>query len=474
MKILFCAAEVYPFSKTGGLGDVAGALPGYLLKKNIDVTVITPLYLSVQKHKENMKYLGMINLEIGNQLMPVYYHEMYHLGVRHIFVENNDLFNRDMLYGYDDDALRFTFFNIAILEFISFDNQFYQLIHINDWQTGLIPYLLDEKYRWRREHKNIHTLLTIHNLEYQGQFDLSNSYLFNTPQSYSYEHFGRLNFLKCGISRASFINVVSPQYAFEVLTQFYGFSLDGSLSMRSNDLVGVLNGIDYDIWNPRTDKLIHKKFNSKNYKVNKKINKDYLSNKCNFTNLEYPTISFIGRLASQKGIDLLDCILEELINTKNFNLVLLGSGEKKYEDYLRYLSDKYQGRVYAWVGFENKFAHEIYAGSDLFLMPSLFEPCGLGQMISQRYATLPIARETGGLKNTVQPYNKFTKEGNGFTFANYNAHELKDTIASAIDLYYENNKDFDILIQNALKENNSMTNMAKNYIKLYKDILKEK
>lgn len=474
MKILFCSSEVFPYSKTGGLGDVSGSLPIEIKKLKTNIIVATPLYSCVKKYKEKMEYLGKIDIHIGDKLVPVYYHKLHENNLDYYFIENDFYFNRDSLYGHVDDGERFLFFQLAIIELISFKELKIDIIHINDWQTGLIPFLLDSKYRWRKEIKNIRTLLTIHNLEYQGSFPVEMSILFNTNFSYDYIHFDKINFLKAGIKKASLINTVSPNYRNEILTSYYGFSLDGILNERKNDFIGILNGIDYEVWNPKTDKYLYKNYSLQNYLKGKEENKQKLLKQLNLKDPNLPLVGVITRLASQKGFDLIKNIIEESINYNPFNLILIGSGNSDDENYIRYLQHKYPDKVYGYIGFNNELAHQVYAASDLFLMPSKFEPCGLSQLISMHYGTLPIVRETGGLKDTVAPYNKYFKTGTGFSFANFNAHELKDQLLTAIHLYKSNKKTFNKLIREAMKLDSSMDKMAKTYIETYKKIIREK
>lgn len=473
MKILFSTGEVHPFSKTGGLADVSASLPKAITNLGYQIKVITPMYQSCKKWSSEMKLLGHVEIELGTYSQRASYYQLNYLGTEHIFVENDHYFDRKTYYGHHDDAERYVFFNKAVLEFVSFSKFIPDVIHINDWQSGLIPYLLDEKYRKINEYKNIKTLLSIHNLEYQGSFDQSIDRIFNTKFNYTYIHFERVNFLKTAIMRANAINTVSPNYRNEILTRFYGFTLDGALKSRENCLFGILNGIDYDVNNPETDQYLVKNYNQNHFIMGKKANKKMILEKLGLDGLiEAPMVSFIGRLARQKGIDLMKATLEEVIATSNATFVLIGTGDPEYEDYFRYLSHKYPKKVAAYIGFSDEIAHQVYAASDIFIMPSLFEPCGLGQLISMRYGTLPVVRETGGLKDTVMPYNQYTGEGYGFSFANYNAHEFKDALERAIDLHNNNQPAWRKLIKQAMKQDNSLHKMASEYVDLYKKITK--
>lgn len=471
MKILFCSSEVFPFSKTGGLGDIASFLPHGIMKLGHEVKIITPYYKSLEKYHDKMTFIGRTSITMGGIETIVNYFELVHNDLPIIFVQNMHYFERDRLYGYNDDAERFACFSYAILEGLSIFNYMPDILHINDWQTGMIPYLLDHHYRHRSfDYYRIHTLLTIHNLEYQGVFDPYVSRFFNTDFSFDYMHFSAVNFLKSGIHRASFINTVSPTYRNETLTPNFGFTLDGALRNRESQYTGILNGINYDIFDPKNDPMIHKNYTSRTIK-NKLINKTYLKEKFFLDEDQVPLIGFVGRLAHQKGIDLMKQTLEEVLEYSNAQVILMGSGDQSYQEYFEYLNHKFPDRAACYIGYNEQVAHEIYAGADLFLMPSLFEPCGLGQMIAMRYGTLPIVRETGGLKDTVEPFNLYKKSGTGFTFANYNRYEFKDKIFEAINLYNNDKETFDLIVKNAMKKDYSTSKMALEYEKLYQTII---
>ncbi|MFU8793097.1 MAG: glycogen synthase [Acholeplasmataceae bacterium] len=473
MRILFCSSEAFPFSKTGGLADMALFLPKSLLQLDHSVQVITPYYPSVAHYHDQMQFIGYKTIRFGGLETIVNYFELKYQGLSFIFVQNMHYFERDQLYGYSDDAERFACFSYAILEVLPLLEHYPSILHLNDWQTGMVPYLLDEHYRHRNQsYFSIHTLLTIHNLEYQGTFDTYVSRFFNTAFNYTYIHFDRVNFLKAGIERATLINTVSPSYRDEILTQDYGFSLDGALYKRKDDLVGVLNGIDDDVFNPKTDPHIVKTFDLRNVKSAKKSNKAYVLEKFGLSHdLDQPLIVYIGRLANQKGIHLMARILEEVITFSDARFILMGSGDHGYQEYFKQLTETYPDRVGNYIGFSETVAHQLYAASDLFMMPSRFEPCGLGQMIAMTYGSLPIVHETGGLKDTVIPYNRFTKEGTGFSFARYDAHDFKDKIFEAIDLYKNHPEDFYRLVKQAMKEDFSLKQMALSYEKIYQRIL---
>ncbi|MCF7932747.1 MAG: glycogen synthase [Acholeplasmataceae bacterium] len=473
MKILFASSEAYPFSKTGGLADMAYALPKALSKLGHDVRIITPYYQSISKHHHRMAFLGKSSVNMGGTTTEVNYFTLKEDGMSYIFVQNMHYFERAKLYGYNDDAERFSCFSYAILEGMETFDFFPHILHLNDWQTGMIPYLLDQHYRPRNGHYfSIHTLLSIHNLEYQGSFDTYVSRFFNTDFDYTYIHFDRVNFLKAGIERATKINTVSPTYRDEIMTGDGGFSLDGALMRRQDDLVGILNGIDTDLFDPRNDPMLETQYGIKDVKKGKRLNKESLLHQFDLdVDLDTPLVSYIGRLASQKGINLMTRSLEEVIMYSEARFILMGSGNDSYEDYFRYLAEKFPGKVANYIGFNESIAHRLYAASDIFMMPSRFEPCGLGQMIAMRYGTLPVVRETGGLKDTVTPYNKFTGQGTGFSFSHYDANDFKEKLFEAINLYHSDKDMWDGLVRNAMKTDFSQKKMAEAYVSLYQIIL---
>ena len=473
MKILFCSAEAYPFSKTGGLADMAYFLPKSLKSLGHDVKIITPYYKQISKHHEKMVELARFPIKFGGLETIVILFSLTHEGIDYIFVQNMHYFERELLYGYSDDAERFSCFSYAILEAMRAIDFYPQILHLNDWQTGMVPYLLDEHYRHQNDsYFSIHTLYSIHNLEYQGSFDTFVSRFFNTDFNYTYIHFERVNFMKAAIERATKINTVSPTYRNEVMTSEFGFTLDGALNRRKDDFVGILNGIDTEIYDPNKDLLIDQSFNLKTYRKGKLLNKEAILHHFNLdVDLKEPLVVYIGRLATQKGINLMTRTLEEVVEYSNARFILMGSGNDSYQDFFRYLSNKYPNRVNNYIGFNETLAHKLYAASDIFMMPSRFEPCGLGQLIAMRYGSLPLVRETGGLKDTVIPYNMFTGEGTGFSFRNYDAFEFKEKLFEAIHLYKDQPKVWNKLVYQAMKQDHSLKQMALAYEEIYQNIL---
>jgi starch synthase len=470
VKILFASSEVFPFSKTGGLADMAAFLPKSLSSLGHDVQVITPYYPTI---KDQLERIGTRAIRFGGIETIVHYYHLIKNDVTYVFVQNMHYFERDMLYGYNDDAERFSCFAYAILEYLDVASLSIDILHLNDWQTGMVPYLLDAHYRQRSDlYRFLPTVLTIHNLEYQGSFEPYVSRFFNTDFDFTYVHFGRVNFLKAGIERATRINTVSPSYRSEVLSHEYGFSLDGALKKRESDFYGILNGIDYAVFDPRTDALIERNYGIKDVYSGKRANKARLLKDVHLdVDLDVPLIAYIGRLAGQKGINLMSQTLEDVIVHSRARFVLMGSGNDSYEAFFRYLTNKYPNKVAHYIGFNEQMAHQIYAAADLFLMPSRFEPCGLGQMIAMRYGTLPIVRETGGLKDTVIPYNVYAQEGTGFGFSRYDPYDFKEKVYDAIRVYENALPDFKNMVKRAMKQDFTLKRMAMEYERLYQTIV---
>jgi starch synthase len=471
MHVLFCSSEVFPFSKTGGLADMAAFLPKAVKEKGFTSDIVSPYYQSLTSKHDEMDYLGTKTIVMAGIEKIVHYFSLIQDGQRFIFIQNQEYFERHHFYGYVDDATRFTLFSFAILELISLLEVKPFLLHLNDWQTAMIPYLLDEHYRHlNTTYQNLHTLLTIHNLEFQGNFDQNEARLFNHTFDETYIHFGRVNFLKAGIARATKINTVSPSFRNEVLLQDKGFSLDGMLRYREADFSGILNGIDEAVFNPEIDPYLSKTYDVKTHISGKKANKKALFKQFDFGE-DKQLFTYIGRLSSQKGIHIFQQTLDDFLAHADIKLFLMGSGNSYYEDYFHYLLHKYPDKVRIYVGFNEQVAHLAYAASDFFMMPSVYEPCGLGQMIAMRYGALPIVHETGGLKDTVTPYNKYTLEGSGFTFANYDATVFKDLLFDVSNLYITDQAIINNLKTQAMKKSFHLDTMANHYAALYKKML---
>jgi starch synthase len=479
MKVLFAASEAHPFIKVGGLGDVAYALPKALRKLGVDARVIIPKYASIPEAlKSNLTTINTFNVPVGwrNQYCGLQYMECD--GVPFYLIDNEYYFKRNAPYGDMDDGERFAYFSRAILESIRYMQDFVpDILHCNDWHTGPVVPLLKAFYTNQLEYSSIKTVFTIHNLQYQGVYSKEMlSELFGLGREYFSEDKMKFNddisYMKSGLNMADKITTVSDSYAEEIKTPYYGEGLDGLLSFRSLDLWGIVNGIDTEIFNPDSDKELAYNFNGNNLK-NKFKNKEELQKELNLpVDRNIPMIGIISRLVSQKGFDLIAHVLNEIIEM-NVQLVILGTGDKLFEDMFKDYAYRYPDKVSANITFNNRLAKRIYASCDMFLMPSKFEPCGIGQLLALRYGCIPIVRETGGLKDTVRAYNEFTGEGNGFSFANYNAHDMLHTIRRAIE-FYHNKELWAELTSRAMCEDNSWRRSAEKYIQLYSSIAGKK
>ena len=475
MRVLFVASEASPFIKSGGLGDVAGALPKALAQKGADVRVVIPKYKEINwEVKDKLRFNKWFNVRVGYREEFCGVWECFYNGVTYYVLDNEKYFNRDGLYGFYDDAERFAFFDRAVLDMLRQIDWQPDLIHCNDWQTGMIPVLL--KFQYKRNdmfYWNMKCVYSIHNIAFQGVFDpqiLPELFGFdmelynNTCLKFDLG----VSYMKGGLYYSDIITTVSNSYANEIQTPEYGQRLDGVLRDRSYALRGITNGIDYDEFNPKTDKFIKKNYDINSIK-NKVINKTELQKELGLTVDEnIPMIAMVTRLTHQKGIDLLVNISDRLLQ-QNVQLVVLGTGDKHYEDHFKWLDYRYGNKVSANIRFDNALANKIYAACDMFLMPSLFEPCGLGQLIALRYGSIPIVRETGGLKDTVTAYNEYTGEGNGFSFTNYNSDDLYNVIQYALWIYKDKKK-WNNLIKQAMKSDNSWDKSAEIYLNMYREL----
>ncbi|MFJ7638114.1 glycogen synthase GlgA [Peribacillus sp. NPDC097225] len=474
MNVLFAASECAPFIKTGGLGDVIGALPKALKKQGVNVSVILPKFKDLPFHiKQEMTHVTSIEVPVGWRQQFCGIEKLVANGITYYFLDNEYYFKRHGSYGYFDDGERFAFFSRAILESIPFLDDHPEIIHCHDWQTGLVSVLLKAHYQKHPLYENIKTVFTIHNLLYQGVYpktvlaellDLSELY-FNMD---GLEFHGNVSYLKAGLAFSNYITTVSPSYAEEIQTPYYGEQLDGYLRKRNGDLKGIINGIDNESYNPASDEYLPVPFSTYEGKMK---NKRELQEILNLpVNDEVPVISMVTRLVDQKGIDLILHVFHEMMG-QGIQFVLLGTGEEKYEWAFHNLAEQYPNQVSTNTYFDEGMARRIYAGSDIFLMPSQFEPCGIGQLIAMRYGALPLVRETGGLRDTVIPYNQFTGEGNGFSFTNYNAHDMLHTIEQAVGMYKFQPKRWKQLTENAMNEDFSWDSSSSEYIDLYESLL---
>ncbi|WP_246941497.1 glycogen synthase GlgA [Bacillus pinisoli] len=471
MNILFVVSECLPFAKTGGLADVAGSLPRELTEFGSNLSVILPLYGTIpEDDKRKMEYVDSFDVEVGWRKQYAGVKKLEENGVCYYFIDNEYYFKRDSLYGYYDDGERFSFFSKAVLEAIPYLDQSPNIVHCHDWHTAMIPFLLNEYYQELPVYQHIKTVFTIHNLHFQGLFPKEVLHeLLNVEDHYFtkeyLEYHGLVNFMKAGIVSSDYVTTVSPTYCEEIKTPYFGEGLDGLLREQNEKLFGILNGIDNRFYNPETDHYIQSNYTIKSIeeKRNNKINLQRFFNLPE--NTSTPIIGIISRLTSQKGLELITHIFHDLMQ-EDIQFIVLGTGDSTFEHFFKEMSYIYPDKVRAYIGFDERLAHLVYAGSDLFLMPSKFEPCGLGQLIAMRYGTIPIVRETGGLNDTVKPYNEFTQEGTGFSFTHFNAHDMLFTMRRALTIYREPERWFS-LIEQAMSEDFSWSQSAFIYHQLY-------
>lgn len=472
MKILFAAAEALPFIKVGGLGDVAGALPKALVAKGHDVRVVLPLYSSMKPAmREKCKYLKFFYFLHGwrNCYCGIFEAEID--GVTYYLIDNEYYFNRKAPYGEFDDGERFAFFSRAVLEILPQIDFFPDIIHANDWHTAAVPIYLDAQYRGRDGYEYIKTVFSIHNIEFQGKYGLDTlNSVFALPPDWTsvVEHDGCLNLMKGAIERSNAVNTVSESYANEILDPYFSFGLDSILRARRYKLSGIVNGIDMDTFNPATDPAIAHNYDLE-HRGEKIINKTELQKELGLTvDPNIPMIGMVGRLTSQKGIDLMYPIMEELMK-KNVQLVVLGTGYPEIEDFMEFCDSAYHDKMRAMITFSASMAQKIYAGADMFLMPSKSEPCGLAQLISMRYGTIPVVHAVGGLKDTVIPFNPETGSGNGVNFQSYNAWDMYDAIERALAIWNDPAAR-DRVIVNGMSGDYSWNVSADKYLQLYQSI----
>ena len=472
MKILFVAAEGAPFSKTGGLGDVIGALPKSLVKAGQEVAVILPYY-------------DMVEAKFGDQIEDVLQFEVYVgwrrqfcgikktvlNGVTFYFIDNQYYFFRGHVYGDFDDGERFAFFQLAALEAMERIGFIPDVLHAHDYHTAMIPFLLKEKYRWIQAYQNIKTILTIHNLEFQGQF--SEGMLWDLFRV-GFERYADgtvrwndcLNWMKAGILYADRVSTVSPSYAHEIMTTEFGCGLDQILRMESGKLSGIVNGIDTDLYNPETDPLLDYHFNKSDLS-GKAQNKAKLQEKLGLpVRHDVPMIGIVSRLTRQKGFDVVVEGLHRMLQ-EDVQIVLLGTGDPGFEQAFSWFGQVFPDKLSANITFDVKLAQEIYAASDIFLMPSRFEPCGLSQMMAMRYGTLPLVNEVGGLRDTVQPFNPIEGTGTGFSFDNFTPYWLNWVLQTALDVYYNHPAVWKKLQVQAMECDFSWDTACQSYLDLY-------
>lgn len=473
-RILFVASECVPFIKTGGLADVVGSLPKYFNKEEFDVRVMVPKYCAIpDTYKQQMQYKTHFYLNLAWRSQYVGVLEMELDGVTFYFIDNEFYFVGSTPYGnIYEDIEKFAFFSKAALSALPLIDFRPDIIHCHDWQTGLLPVYLKDTFSQNPFFQGIKSIMTIHNLKFQGVWDMKTVKDISGLSSYYFapdklEAYGDANYLKGGIVYADYVTTVSDSYAQEIKMPFYGEGLDGLMRARSNVLEGIVNGIDYNEYDPENDPYIFKTYNSKNFRKEKVKNKLGLQEELGLEQNEKKfMVGIVSRLTDQKGLDLIEYVIEEICS-EDTQLVVLGTGEEKYENLFRHYAWKFNNRVSANIFYSNDRAHKIYAACDAFLMPSLFEPCGLSQLMSLRYGTIPIVRETGGLRDTVEPYNEFNSTGTGFSFTNYNAHEMLSTVRYARHVFYNKKREWNKIVDRGMTADFSWNTSAKKYEELY-------
>lgn len=489
-KILFAASECSPFVKTGGLADVASALPRALASQYgeadenaADVRVVLPLYAHIKaEYASELNYICDFTVTLGWRSQYCGVAMLKRGALTYYFIDNEFYFGRSYIYGTfnTEEAERFGFFSKSVIELMYHVDFFPDILHLNDWQTGMAAAVLKLTFGNIEPYTRIKTVLTIHNLKFQGIFDKSFvkellSFKAEDIRVDTMEFDGAISYLKAGIVYSDVITTVSPSYAREIQTPFYGEKLDGLLRARSNRLFGILNGIDTDEFSPQSDALIEKSYSADDMS-GKAACKAALMRELGLNSRaageeegEKPLFAIVSRLTDQKGLDLVEHVINELIDT-GLRLAVLGTGDRRYEDLFSWAQWRFPNRVAARIEYSDALAHRIYAGADFFLMPSRFEPCGLSQLIALTYGTIPVVRETGGLRDTVEPYNKYFNTGTGFSFANYNAHELLYTVQNVCGIFYGERRVLDKMRLRGMRKNFDWRASAKEYMDLYKSI----
>jgi len=481
MNTIFCSSEVTPFSKTGGLADVSSAIPRSLEELGYSICIITPLYKFIDIQKYDLELVSeKIGVQVGDaiELMDLYKGILPESSIPVYFIKNQFLY-REGLYvnekgiEYEDSAMRFLFFSKAIFAVLKYLQIKTDIIHSNDWHTGLVPFFLKSEYHSENLFKEIKTIFTIHNIGYQGIFPVEDvqeagiSEIYFTDECLGYH--SKINFMKSGVLYSDLITTVSPTYANEIQTKEYGFGLEEHIQKRKNDLFGIVHGIHTTEWNPSIDPFIKQNYD-KNNMTGKAICKSDLQLEMGLEISDNPLIGIVSRLASQKGIDLILEIFDQMMEL-DIQFILLGTGNPTLEKALKEKEKKYKGRCSIKIDFSNELAHKIEAGADMFLMPSTYEPCGLNQMYSMAYGTVPIVRKTGGLADTVKNYDFETSKGTCFVFDNIEGKELFETVQRAVNLYTSNPEKWEKLRKSIMKIDFSWKNSAKNWQKVYKNAL---
>lgn len=471
MKITFVGSEATPFAKTGGLADVLGSLPKTLAGMGHDVSLIMPKHQAIKTNFESeltTVYTGTVKVHRDDKYLGI--QTFTHDGVKVLFIDNEYYFGlRPHLYGDYDDGERYGYFAHATLNALMQVLPPQDILHLNDWQTGLIAYLLkyDAKYASLAPLK---TLFTIHNIAYQGRFSKALMSHLNTDYSDLLEFDDVINFLKTGIMSADHVSTVSPTYKDNLQHAYFAYGMQGVLKMRESSFSGIINGIDPETFNPSTDDALEKNYTAKTLVAGKKANKKALMNQFGLKNPQLPLIGMVSRITESKGFNLVADVIPSMVEKGLINFVLLGSGDPYYEDTFQYLHDAHPDHLGVYFGYSDGLARQVYAGADLFLMPSRFEPCGLSQLIAMRYGTLPVVHKTGGLKDTVEPFNEYTLEGTGFGFDTFDADDLKQALLLAISVHGESDT-FKMLQARAMGQDFSWTQSANDYISLYQEVM---
>ena len=472
MKVLYATSEAKPFAASGGLADVAGSLPKALRVRLVGCRVVLPLYESVpQELRETMTFLTSFSVPVAWRRQYCGVFEAKHNGVIYYLLDNQYYFKRAGLYGHYEDAERFAFFARAVIEMIRYIDFKPDIIHANDWQSALIPVYYSLFYAGQEGYEDIKTVFTIHNIQYQGKYGMEIlEDVFGIPQSARpiVEQDGCVNLMKGAIETADRVTTVSPTYAGEILDPWYSHGLDPILRLREWKLSGILNGIDTDEYNPETDPQIYRHFSAED-PSGKAENKRALQERLDLPQTaELPLIGMVSRLVTHKGLDLVKYVIDELLGD-SLQMVILGSGDWVYENFFREVQGRFPDKFRYCAGFVPELAQKIYAASDIFLMPSKSEPCGLSQMVACRYGAVPVVRETGGLKDSIQDCGDGF--GNGFTFKTYNANDMLYAVRRALGAY-ANKNDWPILVERALRSDFSWGRSANEYMKLYRELLK--
>ena len=474
-KVLFVTSEAVPFIKTGGLADVAGSLPQYFEKSEYEVRIILQKYVCMDEElKKQMHFLSRFYVRLSWRSQYVGVLETKVEGITYYFIDNEYYFAGAKPYNnIYEDVEKFAYFSKAVLEALPVIQYRPDILHCHDWQTGLIPVYLKNEYQKDEFYQGMRTVFTIHNLQFQGRWimqavkDITGlpEHLFTADKL---EAYGEANYLKGGVVYSDVITTVSKTYAYEITTPGGGEGLDGLMRARHRDLYGIINGLDDDVFNPQTDTYIWQQFGAADMIEGKLANKRKLQNLLGFEEDDGTMmIGIVTRMTNQKGIDLIETVLDELLADARIQIAVLGTGQTNFENMFRHYAWKYEDKLSANIYYSEEMAHRIYASCDAFLMPSLFEPCGLSQLISMRYGTVPIVRETGGLKDTVEAYNRYDQTGTGFSFCNFQAKEMLSALYYAMDVYYNHREDWDAIAARGMAQDFSWNHSAREYEKIY-------